>query len=89
MSVSFVPLITPPLYPTFQEICGGRLPETHAEWSQTLERNHRDERYSGHEVVYVVIEPDAFRQYCAQKGCQPDNTALHNFAYENGRTQNS
>ena len=84
MATHYVPSITATQYPDFQQVCGGRLPNTHDEWRWTEEHNHRDLRVSGHKIIPVPVEPGELKQYCQEMGCQADGTALDNLAFKKG-----
>lgn len=59
------------------------LATTYEQWLAAAENNESVGRQAGLDIVRVMIEPDAFARWCAQKGVEPGSAARKDYAAEN------
>ena len=52
---------------------------TYDQWLMAAENNERVARQAGLEIDRVMIEPEAFARWCAEKGMAPDSTARRSY----------
>ncbi len=64
-------------YPRILALVADRhnLASTYDQWLMVAENNELVARQAGLEITRVMIEPDAFARWCAQKGVAPDSAA--------------
>jgi len=55
---------------------------TYDQWLMAAENNELVARQAGLEVDRVMIEPEAFARFCAEKGIAPDSAARMNYVSE-------
>ena len=55
---------------------------TYDQWLMAAENNELVARQAGLEIDRVMIDPDAFAQWCAAKGIAPDGAARKNYVSE-------
>lgn len=55
---------------------------TYDQWLMAAENNERVARQAGLEIDRVMIEPEAFARWCAEKGIAPDSAARRNYVLE-------
>jgi hypothetical protein len=55
---------------------------TYDQWLMAAENNELVARQAGFEIDRVMIEPEAFACWCAEKGIAPDSTARRNYVSE-------
>jgi hypothetical protein len=59
------------------------LAPTYEQWLAAAENNESVGRQAGLDIVRVMIEPDAFARWCAEKGVEPGSAARMDYAKEN------
>jgi hypothetical protein len=55
---------------------------TYDQWLMAAENNELVARQAGLEIDRVMIEPEAFARWCAEKGAAPDSAARMNYVSE-------
>ncbi len=55
---------------------------TYDQWLMAAENNELVARQSGLEIDRVMIEPEAFARWCAEKSIAPDSAARRNYVSE-------
>jgi hypothetical protein len=60
-----------------------------ATWRVSAEHNETTARSVGLEVVRVLIQPDVFLAWCAERDLEPNATARTQYAEEVARTSDS
>jgi hypothetical protein len=72
-------------YSRLREMMSDRhnLAPTYDQWLAAAENNESVGRQAGLEIVRVMIEPEAFARWCAEKGMEPGSAARTGYAAEN------
>jgi hypothetical protein len=72
-------------YSRLREMMSDRhnLAPTYDQWLAAAENNESVGRQAGLEIVRVMIEPEAFARWCAEKGMEPGSAARKGYAAEN------
>jgi hypothetical protein len=59
------------------------LAPTYDQWLAAAENNETVGRQAGLEIVRVMIEPDTFARWCAEKGVDPNSAARMDYVAQN------
>jgi len=72
-------------YPRIREMMSDRhnLAPTYDQWLAAAENNESVGLQAGLGIARVMIEPDAFARWCAQKSLEPGSAARMEYAREN------
>ena len=72
-------------YPRIRAMMSDRhnLAPAYKQWIAAAENNESVGRQAGLDIVRVMIEPDAFVHWCAEKGVEPGTAARMEYAKEN------
>jgi hypothetical protein len=68
-------------YPSIREMMTDRhnLSPTYDTWLAAAENNENVGRDAGLQVRRILIEPEAFARWCAEKGVEPDSAARRDY----------
>jgi hypothetical protein len=71
-------------YPRIREMMTDRhnLAPTYETWLAAAENNESVGREAGLQVARIMIEPEPFARWCAEKGVEPDSAARRDYAAE-------
>jgi hypothetical protein len=71
-------------YSRIREMMADRhnLASTYETWLAAAENNETVGRQAGLHVTRILIEPEAFAQWCAEKGMEPDSAARRDYVAE-------
>jgi hypothetical protein len=71
-------------YPRIREMMADRhnLASTYETWLAAAENNESVGSQAGLHVTRILIEPEAFAQWCAEKGMEPDSSARRDYVAE-------
>jgi hypothetical protein len=73
-------------YPRIRDMMADRhnLAPSYDQWLAAAENNEDVGRQAGLEIERVMIEPDAFARWCADKGLEPGSAARMQYVSERG-----
>jgi len=71
-------------YPRIRDMMSDRhtLAPTYDAWLAAAENNEAVGRQAGLQIIRIMIGPDAFAQWCREKGLEPDSAARMRYAAE-------
>lgn len=71
-------------YPRIRAMMSDRhnLAPTYDSWLAAAENNESVGQQAGLQVIRIMIEPEAFTRWCAEKDVEPDSAARRDYAAE-------